>query len=241
MPYREHPLLVDSEPFVRPGGWLAASTSAFSRSNSSTSRSTGESATSSIVSWKRARSCAVVSPTSGMASACSQRASGRVRARSRVSTSLAAFFAPKTRGSSAVPRFSVASCSSGHVEEIQRLLHQPALDQLIRHDPAEPLDIERAALGEVLQAARLLRRDSRRCSRRSTRQTSDRAAPARRTPGICRRCARGNRTAPRPQDASPGPPAPPRESPRRLSRSPPCRRSGYPSAGSRPHCAASRG
>jgi hypothetical protein len=46
-----------------------------------------------------------------MARAKSHRESGEVRARSMALIALAAFFSPKTRGASSVPRFSFASCS----------------------------------------------------------------------------------------------------------------------------------
>ena len=75
------------------------------------SRSNCESATSWMVSWNRVSCVAVVLPTSGIASAYSQRESGKVRARSIAFIALVAFFSPKTRGASSVPRFNFATGS----------------------------------------------------------------------------------------------------------------------------------
>ena len=115
MPRPFSALLFDG--FAKPD-WTSRSAISFASSLSSrfswyckTSRSSGELATSSIVSWNLASCVAVVLPTSGMARAKSQRESGRVRALSIAWMAFVAFFSPNTRDSSSVPRFSLASCS----------------------------------------------------------------------------------------------------------------------------------
>ena len=91
-----------------------------------------------------------------MASACSQRASGSLRARSIASSSFLAFFSPKTRGSESVPRLSAESLPSVELKDIQRLLDKTALHEFVRDDSAERFQFERAALREIFEAAGLL-------------------------------------------------------------------------------------
>ena len=94
-----------------------------------------------------------------MASACSQRASGNSRARSIAASIFSAFFCAEDarlfRGAEIELGELFAALRQG--EKIERIVDQAALDQLVRDDAAEAFDIERIALGEILQAARFLR------------------------------------------------------------------------------------
>ena len=90
-------------------------------------------------------------------------------------------------------RSSVASCRGLEIEQIRRCAHPVAVHQLLDELVAEPLDVERAARGEMLDLLLALRRDrsGRRCSAR--RPDRPRAPPAIRTPDSAVGSATGSR------------------------------------------------
>ena len=121
-------------------------------------------------------------------------------------------------------------------EQIGRRLHPVALHQLIDELVAEPLDVERAARGEMPDLLLAL-----------CRTVSAAGAARDGLIGFAHHRRAAHRTALRqlhelahPRPGAPAAPAPPRESRRRRGESPRYRRAAHPCAPSRPCCAASR-